>query len=1227
MDIDEECRSLEKKQAENSLLNVVADGEKILEILAPNYRALFYALCEWKEIEISTLFDNDGYENSEGKFIDARGIQLRYQDIYQKADLEQPIRSVSFGSRVGQKIVYTTSVPSLTILALTAFQEQDCYLSFSNLFYRDMSNNLWRSPLFFLRVKITRRADKFWMKCLSDGPIFNETLIRYVRDYYNVDLTFDKYSFDLYDYVSFISHKVSNLLWGVDEGCYLGAFEILESNRECRILNLGSRLSAHQPVRGLDKPNCESPEKVFSGVAVETLDQNGIVGLAIADSKLKEAVFRKIIVRALKAGKKTLVVGDSKLFKSTIEALNLDAAVNPYSSFNNIKTLQESFSLRSNLELKLEFDQEKHRELNEFLENFLMLEEEKIGMTIPTGESLMGLTAAVSELSAKTTHPLEIDLSSDYGPEDYQSDRDCLEVLDQSPSIKKGVLSAHPFYGLEAEENEETYEKIKEIITRITSDLAMFVSKAKDIAANSSGFMKIDKIRDFDEYENHLELFVGYTGFPTRYFNFDDDEKLLTLLAGAKNGLFVLGSLKLSVENLTAADFFETDWLEVFERAQKKDHKALRFLKSRLKVKDRRSLKSLLLLLENYCSNKSQTDAFITALEKDYELHLNGIDDIIAVEEAMAYVDEFVRHARLYDSIDFHCEFVDRIFADQAFRQQLKDDILPELQALRYKIDADLDEYREFNPHDYNDYTDITFDELEHAFDSKNDADYREFSEYCHFSLKLKDASQHLKDYVNEYCDYELPLETMSVDYLYSLYSCIFRRFTRAYGGSDTWIKSEEKALTTLSGSGNIIDKHELSSFVDQFNAAASKDELRRTEEELKSLTRVCRIFNSAFMCSRYQNTLADFFPLSFCDPQEVYAFAKVRYDLVVAVDAEKMTPAQFLNTVLLGREVVTIQTADYPVSFPLKMGFDRLIGGEIYRKSHDLLQELFADVRGSYQVGFDVRISESDSLPLVLTRTGGSKPSFVLLPDLIYLEHPEYLSVYIRELPRMIGDCLGLTPIIVNTSELALAADKSLYLRHLIDGHLSMKLLKTSKPSVKTRKAVPESSDRRKYLERLTEIYNSFEAYPTPNEIQTLLDEKDYRQLFDRLAPLNSTKLMGFGKEFCQYVLEQQERGEVTLRADRFYVRPDQKIKVRKSLAEQRSSEDISVDEMVRAAYTYLLNFSYLKISVLVNEMVHIFGVNAEDPIFVETYQKALQYLVDKGYASSSDGRISLNL
>ena len=106
----------------------------------------------------------------------------------------------------------------------------------------------------------------------------------------------------------------------------------------------------------------------------------------------------------------------------------------------------------------------------------------------------------------------------------------------------------------------------------------------------------------------------------------------------------------------------------------------------------------------------------------------------------------------------------------------------------------------------------------------------------------------------------------------------------------------------------------------------------------------------------------------------------------------------------------------------------------------------------------------------------------------------------------------------------------------------------------------------------------------------------------------------MLYGKEFYDYVIDQKNLGKIKLTSDKFYYIPGEKIEVKKSLHSQRPIEDVSIEEMVRAIYTYLLNFSFVRIDVLLNELMHVFA-----------YTKAINYLLNKGYILKEYNKIRL--
>ena len=227
--------------------------------------------------------------------------------------------------------------------------------------------------------------------------------------------------------------------------------------------------------------------------------------------------------------------------------------------------------------------------------------------------------------------------------------------------------------------------------------------------------------------------------------------------------------------------------------------------------------------------------------------------------------------------------------------------------------------------------------------------------------------------------------------------------------------------------------------------------------------------------------------------------------------------------------------------------------------------------------------------------------------------------------MPRIINDTLEITPIIINTLEIALADDKNLYLRQVINGLLEQKRLEKENKEVKKTKEHLATPSKEKYLERLTDIYNNFSDYPSEFEIKELLNNHEYETLLKKIVPFNSNKIMLYGKEFYDYVIDQKNLGKIKLTSDKFYYIPGEKIEVKKSLHSQRPIEDVSIEEMVRAIYTYLLNFSFVRIDVLLNELMHVFASSTSDPIFNETYTKAINYLLNKGYILKEYNKIRL--
>lgn len=1223
MDKDDEFKINTSSDDQDALLNVKVDGKSVLEVLTPSYKLLFNTLMDFREVVFDSLFDEKPFKTTEGIFVDAKGTILKYNDYYNKAELEQPLRRVSFGSTAAEKNIYTTSVASIQKNALKEMIDKDLYLTFSNLFYRDVGNNLLSSPLVFIKVKLYEKEGVYYLKALTDGPIFNEELIRRIKERFDIDISYNRYDFDLYEYISFASGKVANLLWGVDETSYLSDFDIFESNRLARLKELDTRLLSVKAINSIRVKKEMIDEGRLDRSVDKNIDENGIAAISVTSKEQQKYLFEKYLVRELKAGKKVLIVDGKDDVEEFIKHYKLQFAYNPYTPTSNSVSLFDAFNRIGKYKYTIKEDLDTYDEVTTAYNEFRMLEEEKLEVVSPTGESLYDIINEIISLNDKISHPLEIDLAEDYDENDFASDKEFLDSLSNLKDLRNSIVIDNPFYGLEASKDKTTYDNLIKIVDETCFDLLQFFSAVKELNENSHGFVKIEKLRDYDEYISHFELFVRYDGFPLRYFEFDNDERLLAILSSAKNAYSIAGSLKLSIENLTSATFFSKITTELYEKAAGKNRKAKKELKSFLKVKDKKNYISLLTLLGNYYENDKHIVSYFNELKNGYNITVSTIDDIINVESALAYIDDYTRYVKLYDeTVDFNSEFVKELFNDTDKRLTFKNVILPKLEAMRYKIDADIDEYHEFNPHDYTDYTDITYEDLKQEFENKRRGTYEEFASYSEFSQKLKEASRHLKDFLNEYIKLEVPMSTFASDYIYSLDVAIYNNYIRGRLGYNQWNECAQKYIKGLSVGQEAMKANDLLVMVSELKEKSRRSEINHVLDEIKHLTRSTRVLNTPFMVSRYMNTLTDYYPITYVSSKEVFIYHNVKFDTIIINNAN-ISGGALAHAIGLGHETIIFQDSDYPFNKPISTNLKDISGGVIFDEIKFSLEKLFDGVKLSYDIKLNKEY-KNNIIPVSLVLHGSKDVSFVLLPDIIYLKDDEYFETYIEFLPEYINNVLKITPIMINTIELATAKDKSVYLRNIISGVLESKLTFTKVEEI-NKKEVTKSGNKEKYLKRLTDINNSFESFPLLDEIDELLEKKDYEKVFELVSPINATKLMAYGNDFAQYVLDKVKEGVIVLRKDHFYIGPNLRIKVRKSLPSQRQMEDISIDEVLRAIYVYLSNFSYMTYGALVNELVHLYGIYDDDPIFKSRMQRALVVLISKGYIVKNNNKYSL--
>ena len=415
MNINDEYQRAIDGQYDNDLLHVVADGKKVLEVLAPNYKDLFYAMASWNEIQIASLFDEKPFKKDNQECVYAGKVLLEYKNIYQKSELEQALRNVTFGAKIDECKIYLTTNYVNSINTLESMLSKNIYLTFCSLFYRDKNNNLVKSPLFFLRGKLRKNENGFFIKCTSDGPIFNEALARFIQDEHSIDITYNKVVFDYYDYISFVSHKVANLLWAIEESTYIITTNVIKSNALARISNLGNTILSYKTIRNLK----EEPNKIEDNLPLvsklqEELQKNSVLNLKINDEKLKTKAFTEVLTKAIKNEKSILVIGDKTLFDETVEKLKLRPFVNPYSTLNNKLSLFDAFNEIEKDNFTLNYDGTRFLELSKIQKDFYMMEEEKTMISIPTGETIVEAIQSIMKHDKNLVSPLDINIAADY---------------------------------------------------------------------------------------------------------------------------------------------------------------------------------------------------------------------------------------------------------------------------------------------------------------------------------------------------------------------------------------------------------------------------------------------------------------------------------------------------------------------------------------------------------------------------------------------------------------------------------------------------------------------------------------------------------------------------------------------------------------------------------------------------------------------------------------------
>ncbi|MDR2828774.1 MAG: DUF4011 domain-containing protein [Acholeplasmatales bacterium] len=698
----------------NQLINFRFRKSSNIEIIHPYFDDLLFSFNNQKELVIANLFDNDEEidpydfliederfsfltEDTTNKQFSKSGSEiLTKKDIYTYNELSSAILNYTKKASSKYNYVFVSSHTKIAKAALNnilkkskLFLEENAinilYLSLGNLVWKTLSDplNTISSPLLLLSVELKQESiDSLYKLDFSNSELLlNDTLIKKMKDEYNIDLFYEFYTKESYiniykEYSKLVLELTSNKNFYIEDRVFFGLFsfskitmvnDLLENeesvlnNKFVRLLGgdismfvSNGKLYQEKDIDSVFKYK-EFYHTLTSDPSQEAAIQSAISGhsfiLQGPPGTGKSQTITNIISELISRGKKVLFVAEKKaaldvvlnnLKRCGFESLVLSLHSTDIDKKEIIKDLNNCLISRDSYnEVDNSYLDQKIEQINNLLENLKSYENiitSKIEPLKLTVYEMLGTYYSLNEITEKQF------VINDFLKINNSDLTNLSNIINEFENATKKIgndVKNNIWYGLKINKlflrEQDTLENtLKEQITNINALLNII----NNFLFTPNDTICINDIVNIRSLFNHLSLYKGIDSTIIKTASIDEDIEMLNQIiilrdtissntANINKYYDEIISEKIDID-LAYRIYKRTD--NILKRIFSKEYKNLKkqiLLYSKQKRNYKETLYGLELINTTIKLNKNYQTLFDSLTSKNYNLKNNDFEAIV----------------------------------------------------------------------------------------------------------------------------------------------------------------------------------------------------------------------------------------------------------------------------------------------------------------------------------------------------------------------------------------------------------------------------------------------------------------------------------------------------------------------------------------------------------------------------------------------------------------------
>lgn len=552
-------------------------------------------------------------------------------------------------------------------------------LTFGLLDYFDDKNmNIKSAPLVLMPIKLEyiENNNSYQISNINHELYLNDYLINKLIEERRIDISYPLESnFSLIEYFTYVSTKVRNYHFSVNNGCFITCLLNQESFYQYKDFQLNQKFILDLPiVKSISYLNSEffnfnkvTSSKLYNQYLsllnldndeykiLKRINQRENIVLRTNLKENKDHLLLNVIYDFLLNNKKILITYDDNNYLQVLKFVkdnSLDEYILDLSKNNtNKENIINKFTSKDNLDFDTKLLEQSR--IDETVDTYYLLKNDFkkfINALRKNNEPLnLSINKAIDEYYSLDKYP---DISIDIPNVNLIDDKQLSEYLQYISSFTSSIEDLkcnyldHPFYGFNnLNLNQENYQEIKEKITLLSNEFEPSRVAFSNLEKNFS-LPYPQTLKSMKCILNIISLIPDLVKIPTFYFEINDFNELFNNL-NYHNELFnELTNLRNKIITLYNDKVFLIDYKEMHNQmlANKLSRKIINSYKNYFakKVKiDETILRNLSNDLDEYYALNDKINSFVKENEKYNEFYNEGIYDLDKLKERYSLIKSF----------------------------------------------------------------------------------------------------------------------------------------------------------------------------------------------------------------------------------------------------------------------------------------------------------------------------------------------------------------------------------------------------------------------------------------------------------------------------------------------------------------------------------------------------------------------------------------------------------